>query len=161
MGKRYFLIADTTNGIMADASFDGYNDLEVVDEDYFVSRLDNLGDDEFIGAEVSEETFNKLDEEYGITKRYGTKEGYQVTVWDSHDNVNHYGPFDTEEKARDFAENEYEINKKERIECSVYVDKGIFEWDDAKEKWSMNADYDWEQICFFDKTTEKEEEDEE
>ena len=146
---------------MADVSFDGYNDLEVVDEDYFVSRLDNLGDDEFIGAEVSEETFNKLDEEYGITKRYGTKEGYQVTVWDSHDNVNHYGPFDTEEKARDFAENEYEINKKERIECSVYVDKGIFEWDDAKEKWSMNADYDWEQICFFDKTTEKEEEDEE
>lgn len=159
MTRTYKLIADTTNGIMTDKSFDGYDGIEIMSEENFTERLSSLGEDELIGAEVSEKTFEKLDEEYGIYRRYDTKEGYQVTVWDSHDNVNHYGPFDTEEKARDFAENEYEINKKERIECSVYVDKGIFEWDDAKEKWSMNADYDWEQICFFDKTTEKEEED--
>ena len=39
MEKRYFLIADTTNGIMADVSFDGYNDLEVVDEDFSSAGL--------------------------------------------------------------------------------------------------------------------------
>lgn len=159
MKKTYKLIADTTNGIMMDNSFEGYDGIEIMSEEDFMERLSSLGEDELIGAEVSEETFKKLDEEYGIYRRYAIKEGYRVTVWDSYDIVIHYGPFDTEEKARDFAENEYEINKKERIECSVYVDKGIFEWDDAKEKWSMNADCDWEQICFFDKTTEKEEED--
>lgn len=69
MKKNYKLIADTTNGIMMDNSFDGYDEIEIMSEEDFVESLDTLGEEEIIGAEVSEETYLRLDEEYGIKKR--------------------------------------------------------------------------------------------
>lgn len=61
------LIADINNGIMLVDSFDGYEGLEIVDEEFFVSQLDTMSDDDFYGAEVSEETYRRLDDEYGIS----------------------------------------------------------------------------------------------
>lgn len=61
------LIADINNGIMLVDSFDGYEGLEIADEEFFVSQLDTMSDDDFYGAEVSEETYRRLDDEYGIS----------------------------------------------------------------------------------------------
>ena len=66
MTRTYKLIADTTNGIMMDNSFDGYDGIEIMSEENFTERLSSLGEDELIGAEVSEETYLRLDEEYGV-----------------------------------------------------------------------------------------------
>lgn len=75
MAKTYKLIADEINGIMLDDSFDGYEGLEMVDEEYFLYSISSLGDeDEVVGAEVSEETYLKLKEEYGVTDRRTHKE---------------------------------------------------------------------------------------
>lgn len=72
--KTYKLIADINNGIMLDDNFDGYEGLELTDEEDFVDRLDSMDEDEVIGAEVTEETYLKLKEEYGISNRTGRKE---------------------------------------------------------------------------------------
>lgn len=61
------LIVDINNGIMLDDSFEGYEGLEIVDEEFFVSQLDTMSDDDFYGAEVSEETYRRLNDEYGIS----------------------------------------------------------------------------------------------
>lgn len=63
------LIVDINNGIMLDDSFEGYEGLEIVDEEFFVSQLDTMGDDDFYGAEVSEEIYRRLKDEYGIIDR--------------------------------------------------------------------------------------------
>lgn len=63
------LIVDINNGIMLDDSFEGYEGLEIVDEEFFVSQLNTMGDDDFYGAEVSEETYRRLKDEYGIIDR--------------------------------------------------------------------------------------------
>lgn len=63
------LIADINNGIMLDDSFEGYEGLEIVDEEFFVSQLDTMNDHDFYGAEVSEETYRRLKDEYGIIDR--------------------------------------------------------------------------------------------
>lgn len=63
------LIADINNGIMLVDSFDGYEGIEIVDEEFFVSQLDTMNDDDFYGAEVSEETYRRLKDEYGIIDR--------------------------------------------------------------------------------------------
>ena len=63
------LIADINNGIMLVDSFDGYKGLEIVDEELFVSQLDTMSDDDFYGAEVSEEIYRRLKDEYGIIDR--------------------------------------------------------------------------------------------
>lgn len=63
------LIADINNGIMLDNSFEGYEGLEIIDEEFFVSQLDTMGDDDFYGAEVSEETYRRIKDEYGIIDR--------------------------------------------------------------------------------------------
>ena len=63
------LISDAINGIMLDDSFEWYEGLEIVDEEFFVSQLDTMGDDDFYGAEVSEETYRRLKDEYGIIDR--------------------------------------------------------------------------------------------
>ena len=63
------LISDAINGIMLDDSFERYEGLEIVDEEFFVSQLDTMSDDDFYGAEVSEETYRRLKDEYGIIDR--------------------------------------------------------------------------------------------
>ena len=63
------LIADINNGIMLVDSFDGYEGIEIVDEEFFVSQLDTMNDDDFYGAEVSEETYRRLKDEYEIIDR--------------------------------------------------------------------------------------------
>ena len=63
------LIVDINNGIMLVDSFDGYEGLEIVDEEFFVSQLGTMGDDDFYGAEVSEETYKRIKDEYGIIDR--------------------------------------------------------------------------------------------
>lgn len=63
------LISDAINGIMLDDSFEGYEGLKIVDEEFFVSQLDTMGDDDFYGAEVSEEIYRRLKDEYGIIDR--------------------------------------------------------------------------------------------
>lgn len=63
------LIVDINNGIMLVDSFEGYEGLEIVDEEFFVSQLDTMSDDDFYGAEVSEETYRRLKDEYGIIDR--------------------------------------------------------------------------------------------
>ena len=63
------LIVDINNGIMLVDSFEGYEGLEIVDEEFFVSQLDTMGDNDFYGTEVSEETYRRLKDEYGIIDR--------------------------------------------------------------------------------------------
>ena len=63
------LIVDINNGIMLVDSFDGYEGLEIINEEFFVSQLDTMGDDDFYGAEVSEETYKRIKDEYGIIDR--------------------------------------------------------------------------------------------
>ena len=92
-----------------------------------------------------------------------TREGYEVTVWDSRDDVCHYGIFDTEKEAVYRAEGVLDEMKREHRECTVYVDKGIFEWNENRKRWDGDSDkYDYEQILVLYTSTEEEgEEDEE
>ena len=67
MTEGIFLTADKTNGLQM------YNGKEVLTEEVmseaeFIWWLKDVGDDECIGAYVSEETFAKLDKEHGIRK---------------------------------------------------------------------------------------------
>ena len=91
-----------------------------------------------------------------------TREGYEVTAWDSRDNVYHYGVFDTEKEAVYRAEGVLDEMKREHRECTVYVDKGIFEWNEERKRWDGDSDkYDYEQILVLYTSTEEEEEEDE
>lgn len=91
-----------------------------------------------------------------------TREGYEVTAWDSRDNVYHYGIFDTEKEAVYRAEGVLDEMKREHRECTVYVDKGIFEWNEDRKRWDGDSDkYDYEQILVLYTSTEEEEEEDE
>ena len=91
-----------------------------------------------------------------------TREGYEVTVWDSRDDVCHYGIFDTEKEAVYRAEGVLDEMKREHRECTVYVDKGIFEWNEDRKRWDEDSDkYDYEQILVLYTSTEEEEEEDE
>lgn len=64
------IVADINNGIMAYDNFDGFENLTIVKEDDFEDIINHfMEDDDEIGAEVSEETFERLNEEYGIVDR--------------------------------------------------------------------------------------------
>lgn len=58
---------DTINGITKVDNFDGMPDGSIyVDEEEFLDSLGTLDEDEIICSEISESTYDKLDEEYGI-----------------------------------------------------------------------------------------------
>ena len=60
------LIADTTNGVTLVDSFDDFHGIEIIDEEAFLDNLDYLSDNDTIGAEVSESTYESIKEEYGV-----------------------------------------------------------------------------------------------
>lgn len=67
MKKNYKLIADTTNGVTLVDSFDDIHGIEIIDdEEAFLDNLDYLSDNDTIGAEVSESTYESIKEEYGV-----------------------------------------------------------------------------------------------
>lgn len=71
------LTADANNGIMEweepieEAFKDDESKPEMVDEEYFIYANQNyrIDDDTFIGAEVSEEGYQTLAEEFGIKRQ--------------------------------------------------------------------------------------------
>ena len=72
MKKNHKLIADTTNGIMEDDNLEEYieDGAELVSEEAFVDWIKSTDDEDlYVAAEVSEETYEMLKEEYGIKKR--------------------------------------------------------------------------------------------
>lgn len=61
---------DIKNGITRVDDFEGMpEEFELVSEEDFVSSLDSFDDDEIIGAEISNKTYKKLYEKYGIRKQ--------------------------------------------------------------------------------------------
>ena len=59
--------ADINNGITRVDDFEELpEEFELVSEEDFVSSLDSLGDDEIIGAAISNKTYKKLYQKYGI-----------------------------------------------------------------------------------------------
>ena len=72
MKKTHKLIADTINGIMEDDDLQGYieDGATLISEEAFIDSMKSTDDeDDYVAAEVSEETYEMLKEEYGIKKR--------------------------------------------------------------------------------------------
>lgn len=62
------VIADTINGVQKVDSFDDVEaTVDVLDEAFFYDYLKGLGDDELIGADISDEMAEKIRATYGIT----------------------------------------------------------------------------------------------
>ena len=72
MKKTHKLIADTINGIMEDDDLQGYieDGAKLISEEAFIDSMKSTDDeDDYVAAEVSDETYEMLKEEYGIKKR--------------------------------------------------------------------------------------------
>ena len=72
MKKTHKLIADTINGLMEDDDLHGYIEAGALlaSEEAFVDSMKSTDDeDDYVAAEVSDETYEMLKEEYGIKKR--------------------------------------------------------------------------------------------
>ena len=72
MKKTHKLIADTINGIMEDDDLQGYieDGATLISEEAFIDSMKSTDDeDDYVAAEVSDETYEMLKEEYGIKKR--------------------------------------------------------------------------------------------
>lgn len=72
MKKTHKLIADTINGIMEDDDLQGYieDGAILISEEAFIDSMKSTDDeDDYVAAEVSDETYEMLKEEYGIKKR--------------------------------------------------------------------------------------------
>lgn len=136
---------------------------------FYYGDLDNLDGDLYTIQDIKKDLCKEWFEDGGISTVYEfeegeiedeevkTKEGYEVTVWDSRDNVYHYGVFDTEKEAVYRAEGVLDEMKREHRECTVYVDKGIFEWNEERKRWDGDSDkYNYEQILVLYTSTEEE-----
>lgn len=61
MARTFKMIADTNNGVQEVDSFEGYEGIEIVDEDTFLDMIETPTNEEFfIGAELSEQMYLKL-----------------------------------------------------------------------------------------------------
>ena len=61
MARTFKMIADTNNGVQEVDSFNGYEGIEIVDEDTFLDMISTPTNEEFfIGAELSEQMYLKL-----------------------------------------------------------------------------------------------------
>ena len=141
-------------------------------ERYYYGDLDNLDGDLYTIQDIEKDVCKEWFEDGGVSTVYEfeeeeieeeeevkIREGYEVTVGDSRDNVDHCGIFDTEKEAVYRAEGVLDEMKREHRECTVYVDKGIFEWNEERKRWDGDSDkYDYEQILVLYTSTEEEEE---
>ena len=72
MKKTHKLIADTINGIMEDDDLQVYieDGAILISEEAFIDSMKSTDDeDDYVAAEVSDETYEMLKEEYGIKKK--------------------------------------------------------------------------------------------